>query len=137
MRQERDWSATEAHEHLHKGLGLKPKSRASYVAIEDGRPLRPLEERYLREEFGGGPDPILDRDPMAGSDNRLRDQSDPADLQPLYDRIDALVAELQADRAIIAALIGLPEAPTAERWAEFRRWTEANRPQPDPAPAAR
>src|SRR4051794_10269098 len=62
MRQERDWSAVQAHEHLHEGLGLKPKSKASYTALEDGKPPSATQERFLRAYFEGGPGE-RDRDP--------------------------------------------------------------------------
>lgn len=89
MRRERDWSATQAHEALHVGLGLGAKSRAAYVAIEDGRPLREREQEYLRGYFGGGPTDE-DRDPSAGTEANV-----PADLASA---IRELVEELRASR---------------------------------------
>lgn len=86
MRRERDWSATQAHEALHDGLGLGVKSRAAYVAIEDGRALRTREEAFLRSYFGGGPT----------DEDRIATAAQPAsDLAPYLERIDALVGTVQ------------------------------------------
>lgn len=109
MRQERDWSAVQAHEALHEGLGLKLKSKASYTAIEDGRDLRPSEERYLREFFGGGPTDV-DRDPhTAGGD----DTPPPAAYLKRIDDLVGLVSQLVEQNAALmaAAGISLPVTP--------------------------
>lgn len=106
MRVERDWSATQAHEALREGLGLAPKSRAAYVAIEDGRPLKAREETFLRSYFGGGPSDE-DRESQAGSGG---DTPDPA----------ALIAAIEAQTRAITAVLDRLTAADEDREARLR-----------------
>lgn len=68
MRQARDWSQTQAFEALRDGLGLGPKSRASYIRLDMGdRAPRPREMQFLVDYFGQGPDErptVEERDPL-------------------------------------------------------------------------
>lgn len=102
MRRERDWSAQQAHEALHDGLGLAAKSRAAYVAIEDGRPLRPREDAFLREFFGGGPTDE-DRDPMEKAD---RGRENPVGLSDLLARLEAQEQAITRLARAIELLVG-------------------------------
>lgn len=56
QRRERDWSQQQAFEALHEGLGLGPRSRASYVALDMGdRQPKPHEAAFLGSYFGAEP----------------------------------------------------------------------------------
>lgn len=76
---------------LAEPLGFSPKSRAAYVALDmGGRLPTEAEAKVLAEWLGGYP---VD-DPLAGTSTAPQPEVPAA----LYDRIDSLVAELQADR---------------------------------------
>lgn len=61
MRRTRDWSQQQAFEELREGLGLGPKSRASYIKLDMGpRPPNVRQQEYLVAYFGQTPDdPIV------------------------------------------------------------------------------
>lgn len=87
MRQDRDWSQTQAFEALREGLQFGPKSRASYIALDMGhRPPRPDEQEYLVGYFGKSPDDL------------------PAPVEPT-EPADALVAAIHAQTEAINALV--------------------------------
>lgn len=135
MRQEKDWSAVQAHEALHDGLGLRLKSKASYTALEDGKAPSPAQERFLREFFHDGPTEA-DRDPMAGTGGDT-----PAVPAAYLERIDALlvtVGQLIEQNAALMQAFGLgpppPDVQTViEEASEQRRSASTLRPA-DPAP---
>lgn len=57
MRRTRDWSQQQAFEELRQGLGLGPKSRASYIKLDMGpRPPNVRQQEYLVAYFGQTPD---------------------------------------------------------------------------------
>jgi transcriptional regulator with XRE-family HTH domain len=86
MRQERGWSQQEAHEHLHEGLGLGSKSRASYIALEAGHAPSAAQQKFLVSYFGKTPDESPEPQPV--------------DLTKL---VADLIVELQAERRERAA----------------------------------
>lgn len=97
MRQERDWSAVQAHEALHEVLHLSVKSVAVYKAIESGaRQVRPEEAEALREFFGKGPEDLTEvAEPAETGDHLARA------IQALADELRAWRTE---DRARIRDL---------------------------------
>ena len=54
-------------------------------------------------------------------------------IDALVATVDRLIAQHEADRAIIASLIGLPGGGDAERWKSFREWQASNPLRHDPA----
>ena len=54
-------------------------------------------------------------------------------IDALVATVDRLIAQHEADRAIIASLIGLPGGADAERWKSFREWQASNPLPHDPA----
>ena len=89
-------SQTGAFEVLGSRLGLGPKSRAAYVAIDLGlREPTESEQRVLAEWLGGYPADLE----ASGSGPHSPDAS------AYLERIDALVEQLAADRAVIRDLL--------------------------------
>lgn len=85
MRRTRDWSQQQAFEELRDGLGLGPKSRASYIKMDMGpRPPNVRQQEYLVAYFGQTPD-----DPVVA----VTGESD-----QLVAAIRALVEELRLQR---------------------------------------
>lgn len=71
IRQERDLSATQAFELVYERVGWSPKSRAAFVAIDQGR-SQPSPEiaAVLAAEFGWPPEPgevVETNDPLAAA----------------------------------------------------------------------
>ena len=126
MRRERDWSAQQAHEALREGLGLAPKSRAAYVAIEDGRPLRPREETFLRAYFNGGPTGE-DADPSA---HREAGESTPHAGLP--EHLAAITAQTAAMNALVSRL---DQLLPSDRVREMLAWAAEHMPDESLSPA--
>ena len=117
MREDRDWSASRAFEDLHSGLGLGPKSRASYVALEKGpRAPSPEQQDFLVRYYGKSPDDLPD----------IVEQAEPKDelieaLRAQTDAIHALAEAIANDRTeraewgtgLLAGLRDLAEAARA------------------------
>jgi hypothetical protein len=125
-------SQTGAFELLGAKLGLGPKSRAAYVAIDMGeREPTEAESKVLVEWLGYYPE-----DNDAGTDGSDTTVSVPA---AYLARIDSLVAELQADRALIRELLGMlrplsqEDVARAAARAELAA-REAPTPMSDPSP---
>lgn len=106
MRQERGWSQQEAHEHLHEGLGLAPKSRASYVTLEAGRTPDPAQQKFLVSYFGKTPDD--EPEPSAETSLAAALSELAAELRESRLAREATEARLRAVEAELLSLRGLP-----------------------------
>lgn len=71
IRRERDLSQVQAFELVQEGLGLSPKSRAVYIAIDMGdRQPKPEEAEYLASVFGwpsAATEPTESGDPLVAA----------------------------------------------------------------------
>jgi hypothetical protein len=123
MRQDRDWSQTQAFEALHEGLKFGPKSRASYIALDAGhRPPKPDEQTFLVSYFGKSPDdvpePVEPTEPPDALVAALTAQTDA--INALVARLDTfvgplgdMVADLLRDRVRVASSRPRSGAPNA------------------------
>lgn len=126
QRRERDLSQTQAFELVAVGLGLSPKSRAVYAAIDMGdRQPRAEEAEYLASVFGWPPEGTADASGATETPDALVSA-----LQAQTAAINALVAELQQERED-----GRDVATAFDRAAS--RLLEVLRPGDSGAPVAR
>lgn len=88
QREVRGWSQVKAHEELHERLGLSPKSRASYIAMERGRLPDPDQQRAIIEYYGSGPLEADYQEPLEATETA-----------------DTLVAAIHAQTEAINALV--------------------------------
>lgn len=94
QRRRRDLSQTQAFELVRDPMGLSPKSRATYIALDMGdRQPREDEAAVLAAEFGWPPEPTSEAAGAIESGDDLGSA-----IRSQTEAIAALVAELQAER---------------------------------------
>ncbi len=119
-RSERGWSQQRAFEELHTGLGLGPKSRASYVALEEGHEPTPDQQRFLARFYGEGPG-LEDEEPNAAATLPATEALSLA-VRTLADELSAVRAardQLAAELRLLRGPVESPNTSTPIRGAEI------------------
>lgn len=109
IRRERDLSQTQAFELVYEGLGISPKSRAVYLAIDMGdRQPSKTEAEYLASVFGWpseAVEPPVTPDTLAAAINRQA-----AALEALVARLDGdwsdRLAKIEQEVGLLLPLLG-------------------------------